>query len=405
VLKWISISNEPKRAFIVSRIFMILITLIVIAIAAGKHGFPFDTRLVSQEMLQHNSPADPLAYLFAWWRWDNLFYVRIAAQGYESSLTVFFPLWPATIWLLGRLLALVLTGETPYYLSSILLSNLFFLGSLQLLYRLTQRLFDATIAKTAVWLLAFFPYTLFFSTGYTESLFLLLCLATFIFLERGRKIDWWLASLCAGLAATTRVTGVVIIIAILAYFAQRFWPLREHLQTHKLEMLNALCSMALIPLGVILYMLYLSLNWGNPLLFLHDAIAWGRHPATPLTAIFSSLGYLVTFKVPLDSLYNNLLDLCFTIWPMYLLIKHWRLIPLSYRILTLTLMLYSLSTTVGFPNPLMSIPRYLMVIFPSIMLLAIEWKHNPACHRPIYIFFPLTLAANMVLFAIGRWVA
>jgi hypothetical protein len=53
----------------------------------------------------------------------------------------------------------------------------------------------------------------------------------------------------------------------------------------------------------------------------------------------------------------------------------------------------------------MSIPRYLMVLFPWIMLLALEWKRNSACHRYIYVFFPLTLAANVVLFAIGRWVA
>jgi hypothetical protein len=69
------------------------------------------------------------------------------------------------------------------------------------------------------------------------------------------------------------------------------------------------------------------------------------------------------------------------------------------------LLLYSLSTIVGFPNPLMSTPRYLMVIFPTLMLLALEWKYNPACRRYIYIFFPLTLVANIVLFAIGRWVA
>ena len=406
MLTSISISNEPKRAFIISRVFLIVITLLVIAIAAGKHGFPFDPRLVSQEILRHNSPFDPLAYLLAWWRWDNLFYVRIAAESYhQAGLTVFFPLWPATIWLLGRPLALFLPGEIPYYLASIVLSNFFFFISLQLFYHLTKKHFDAASAKTAVWLLAFFPYTLFFSVGYTESLFLLLCLATFIFLERGGNVDWWLASLCAGLAAITRVTGVVIILAVLACLIQRYWPLRQQIRVHTFSILNALCSLILIPLGVILYMIYLYVHWGNPLLFLHDVIAWGRHPALPLTAFFSSLWYLVTFSVPLDSLYNNLLDLWFTVLPIYLLIKYWRFLPLYYRLFTLTLLIYSLSTTVGFPNPLMSIPRYLMVIFPYIMLFALEWKQNPACHRYIYIFFPLTLAANVVLFAIGRWVA
>jgi len=404
--KWIPIRNEPKQAFLVSRAFLIVITIPVITIAAGKHGFPFNPRLVSHEVLQHNNPFDAMAYLLAWWRWDNLFYVRIAAHGYDQSgSTVFFPLWPATIWLFGRPLALFLPGDISYYFSSILLSNLFFFASLQLFYQLTQKLFDITIAKTAVWLLAFFPYTVFFSFGYTESLFLSLCLAMFVFLERGGKFDWWLASLCAGLAATTRVTGVVTIFAVLAYVVQRFWPLAQHLRTNKLEIFNTLCSLILIPLGVIFYMLYLYLNWDNPLLFLHAAISWGRHPVFPLTALFSALWYLVTFSVPLDSLYNNLLDLCFTVLPIFLLIKYWHHLPFAYRLFTLTLLLYSLSTAVGFPNPLMSIPRYLMVIFPCIMLLALEWKYNLVCHRYIYILFPLTLAANVVLFPIGRWVA
>ncbi len=406
MLARISFNDEPRRAFIVSRVFLLLITLPVIAAAAGRHGFPFEPRLVSAEVLQHNNPFDAVTYLLAWWRWDNLFYVRIAAHGYyQPGLTVFFPLWPALIWLAGRPLALVLSGDIPYYLSSILLSNLFFFFALQMLYRLTRNLFDATIAQTAVWLLAFFPYTLFFSSGYTESLFLFFCLATFVFLERGGKIDWWLASLCAGLAATTRITGAVIIFTLLTCFVQRFWPLSQYLRTHKREMLNALCSMLLTPLGVAFYMLYLYLSWGRPLLFLYDVIAWGRHPAFPLTALFSALGYLVTLKVPPDSLYNNLLDLCFTVLPIFLLIKYWRRLPLYYSVFTLTLLLYSLSTTVGFPNPLMSIPRYLMVIFPTIMLLALDWKRNPANRRYIYVFFPLTLVANMVLFVIGRWVA
>ncbi len=406
MLSYISVSNEPRRAFIISRAVLIITTLLVIAIAAGKHSFPFNSTLIPQEVLQHNNPFDPLAYLLAWWRWDNVFYVKIAAYGYrQAGLTVFFPLWPATIWLLGRPLALLLPGKIPYYLSSILLSNLFFFVSLQLLYQLTQKLFDASIAKTTVWLLAFFPYTIFFSFGYTKSLFLLLCLATFVFLERGRKLDWWLASLCAGLAATTRETGALIIIAVLIYLVQHFWPLPQHLQTQKLAIINALCSLLLIPLGVILYMLYLYLNWGKPLLFLHYVTFWGRQPTFPLTALFSSLWYLVTFSVPLNHLYNNILDLCFTVLPIFLLIKYWRFLPLHYRLFTLTLLLYSLSTTVGSPNPLMSIPRYLMVIFPSFMLLALEWKFNPACHRFISIFFPIVLTVNVVLFAIGCWVA
>lgn len=170
-------------------------------------------------------------------------------------------------------------------------------------------------------------------------------------------------------------------------------------------MLNALCSLLLIPLGVIIYLLYLYRYWANPFIFLHSAIAWGRHPTFPFAALLSATRYLITFTVPLYSLYNNLLDLCFTILPIYALIKYRQYLPLAYNLFAWALLLYSLSTAVDFPNPLMSIPRYLMVIFPCCILYAIEWKRNPACHNWIYIGYPLLLAANMALFAIGRWVA
>jgi Predicted integral membrane protein len=395
--------NEANRAFIVSRIFLILITLPVICIAAGKPGFPFDPHLVPVEVLQHNNLSDLYAYLLAWWRWDTLFYVRIASQGYtQPGVTVFFPLWPCLIRVLGYPLAALLPGEIAYFFASILLSNLFFWGSLHLLYNLAQKLVDPATAKITVWLLAFFPYTIFFSTGYTESAFLFFCLATFCFLQRGRVLDWWLASACAGLAATTRETGMVIVVPIIVFFLQRFYPFTSHLHAGRWEMLNALCSLLLIPLGVIIYLLYLYRYWADPFIFLHGAIAWGRHPTFPFAALFSAIRYLITFTVPL---YNNLLDLCFTILPIYVLIKYRRYLPLVYKLFAWALLLYSLSTAVNFPNPLMSIPRYLMVIFPCCILYAIEWKRNAACHNWIYVGYPLLLAANMALFAIGRWVA
>ncbi|GCE18346.1 membrane protein [Dictyobacter kobayashii] len=390
----------------ISRLFMLVITLPVIAIAAGKHGFPFAPNLVSREVLLHNNPLDWLGYLFAWWRWDNVFYVMIAAHGYSRvSLTVFFPIWPLVIWVPGRLLAFIVPGEIPYYLAGILLSNLFFLGSLQLLYVLTKQMFDAAIAKTAIWLLAFFPYTIFFSAGYTESLFLFFCLAACYLLQRGLKRDWWLASLCGGIAAATRETGAVIAIVFVVAFMQRYWPFSQRFRTNPWRFLNALCSLILLPLGVLLYMYYLYQTRGNPLLFLHAAIAWDRSPAIPFSALFLAFKDLLFFAVPLDSLYNNLLDLAFTLLPLYLLIKYWRCLPLAYSLFSLALLLYSLSTVVSTPNPLMSIPRYLMVIFPCIMLFALEWKHKRRIHKFIYVCFPLSLAANVTLFVIGRWVA
>ncbi len=398
--------KECTRSFLLSRLLLLLITIPVIAFAAGRRDFPFDPRLVSSEVLHHRNPFDPMAYLLAWWRWDTLFYVRIAAYGYtQGSLTVFFPFWPLLIRGVGWPLALFIPGETPYFLASILLSNLFFFGSLLLLYRLTEREFGEDVARGAVWLLSFFPYTLFFSTGYTESLFLFLSLATFSFLLRGEGVNWWLASLCALLAAASRETGFVIVVPFLVFFVRRYWPFWTKMRERWRGMLNALLAIGVMPVGVVLYMLFLALAWGSPLRFLAAAIAWDRNPTFPGGGVLMSLWYLVTLVCPLYSLPNNLQDLLFTLLPIVVLIWGWRRLPLHYTLYSLAMLLFSLSTMVSYPNPLMSIPRYLMVIFPVFMLCGLEYKKRPLFRCVVRIAFPLLLVANIGLFVVGRWVA
>jgi hypothetical protein len=397
--------KECARSFLFSRLLLLLATILVMALVAGRSDFPFERRLVSIEAMQHRNPLDPLAYLLAWWRWDTLFYIRIAAEGYSASgLTAFFPLWPFLVHLVGWPLTLLIPNQIPYFLASILLSNLFFYASLLLFSWLTEQEFGADVARRGVWMLSFFPYTLFFSTGYTESLFLFLSLAVFFFLRRGEGVNWWLASLCALLAASTRETGFVIAVPFLVYFVRRYWPFWSRFRTQWHFMLNALLAMSMVPVGVIAYMVFLAIAWKDPLHFLHAAIAWERVPTFPGGGLLFSLWYLVTLQVPLYSLVNNLPDLVFTLLPIIVLFRGWRRLPLHYSLFSLAMLLFSLSTMVAFPNPLMSIPRYLMVIFPVFMLYGIEHKH-PLFQRIAQVAFPILLMAGIGLFVFGRWVA
>ena len=93
------------------------------------------------------------------------------------------------------------------YAAGIILANVCFYGVLVLFYQLVSKDYGHTVARYALIYLAFDPYGLFFFVGYAESLFLLLTLAVFFFLRRGRALDWWLAGLCGCLAALTRPTG------------------------------------------------------------------------------------------------------------------------------------------------------------------------------------------------------
>src|SRR5205823_4262889 len=105
--------------------------------------------------------------------------------------------------------------------------------------------------------LAFYPYALFFFVGYAESLFLLLCLAVFLFLQHSR---YWSAGLCGFLAALTRAPGVLLVIPFLVVLLQRFWRRGPEEQTTWQQKLRACFPVALIPLGIAVFMLYLGIT-------------------------------------------------------------------------------------------------------------------------------------------------
>ncbi len=101
-------------------------------------------------------------------------------------------------------------------------------------------------ARRSLIYLTFAPYALFFFAGYSESLFVLLCIAVFLLLRRGKPLDWWLAGFCGFLAALTRSAGMFLAIPFLVAYVQRFWTASEHKQHTWRERLNALVPIALL---------------------------------------------------------------------------------------------------------------------------------------------------------------
>ncbi len=122
-------------------------------------------------------------------RWDSKWYLSIIKTGYQASANftttysnlAFFPLYPYLVKCVGWLG--VQLPDSLYIFIGLLLSNLFFLASAALLYRLiiSSLDFDEDIARRALTLLIVFPVSFFFSAFYPESLFLLLTLLGFTF--------------------------------------------------------------------------------------------------------------------------------------------------------------------------------------------------------------------------------
>jgi len=148
-----------------------------------------------------------------WNLWDGPHYLSIAEHGYQTvgdarNFIVFFPFYPALI-KLGSLI----TGSLVW--SALVITNLASVAGLYLFYKLASLELDKATARRALWALMLFPTAYFFSAVYTESLFLLLVVGSFY---AARRDKWMWASLLGGLAALTRLTGVLLLPALLVEF-------------------------------------------------------------------------------------------------------------------------------------------------------------------------------------------
>lgn len=141
--------------------------------------------------------------------WDVAHFLTIAEDGYAGNDVAFFPGWP----LLLRLVSL--TG-LPSWVGGVLLALACSGLAAWALYRLGGA--PAAIA----WLLA--PTAVFTVVPYTESVF---CAAAFWAWDRALAKQWWPAAALAAVAASMRVSGLFLILAlaVLAWSqGGRRWP-------------------------------------------------------------------------------------------------------------------------------------------------------------------------------------
>jgi hypothetical protein len=144
------------------------------------------------------------ALVNVWMRWDTAWYLKIAASGYSANdaSTAFMPLYPWLIKSVGFLLG----GNLM--LAAILISNLFAILAVILLYELaTLETRIKVNATQSVLTLLIFPTGFFLLAAYTESLFLALILASWLFAMHKK---WWAAGIMGALATLCRLQGALL---------------------------------------------------------------------------------------------------------------------------------------------------------------------------------------------------
>ena len=346
------------------------------------------------------------AFTDVWARWDSVWFLRIAEHGYDAAsgaASAFYPLYPATVAGLGR----VLFGH--YVLAGILISLAAALAAFLLLYRLAEERLGAEGARRTVLYLAVFPFALFLQAVYSESLYLFLTLAAFALAERRQFLA---AGGVTGLALLTRPTGV----ALLPALALLAWRERDRLR--------ALGSLAVAPVLFAAYPLYLWQAEGDPWAFLRAQRIWSRHlsPAGPLGGIWDGLraGWAGVEQLasgshthvywtavqntdPIRAATINLENLAFLILFLALTVLVWRRFGAPYGLFAAV----SLAIPLSVPSerwPLLSIPRFGLTIFPFFLALA-TIGGRPRAHTAILTVSSLLLGVAVVQWALWQWVA
>jgi hypothetical protein len=320
-----------------------------------------------------------------WARWDSVFFVRIAAHGYDAGSAAFFPLYPAAVAVLGRIFG----GH--YVLAGTLLSLACCLGSFLLLHRLAEERLGVDGARRAVLYLAVFPTALFLQAVYSESLFLLCCLGAFVLAERGR---WPAAGAVAALALLTRPNAL----ALLPALALLGW--RSPLRTRALASLGGALLLAAA------YPLYLWFRLDDPWAFARAQELWHRHlsPYGPLGGIWDALSrWTPPGADPRHAVAINAQALAFLVFFAVLSAVAWRRFGAPYGLFSAL----SLALPLSEPSsrwPLLSLPRFGLVVFPFFLVLA--WLGGrPRVHTAILAVSSILLGVAATQWALWQWVA
>jgi hypothetical protein len=394
-------------------------------------------------------------------RWDAGWYLLVARHGYAPGLgaataprSVFFPLYP--------LLVHAFSGtEIGAVGAGVVISVVALALALYGLHRLTALEFgsregaDARAGVAGGWeqstrrdipamtvaIVAFAPMAFFFSAVYSEALFLALSVGVFWCARTGR---WAFAGVLGALASATRPTGVLLIAPVLILYLygprgdrpvdraahspvgdETEAPLISRLRScarprYKLRW-NAMW-VALMPLGVVVFAAYLGLSGGDPTSPFSSQQLWERHFAGPFVglwdgavAAFEGVRQLVSMQghhsyvahasgAPLVSASHDIVLFVFAVMAIVAVVGVLRTLPLAYGAYVVLALALPMSYPVA-GEPLMSLPRFLLVLFPLGMWMGGWLAGHPRARAPVLLASALSMAFFTGAFATWHWVS
>jgi len=327
--------------------------------------------------------------LGVWQRWDTLWYMLIAREGYSLQDTRIFapPLYP---WLM-RLCGQVLGGsEGAYLLGGLIVSNVACVALFAYLYLLVEHEQDAALARWSVVYLALFPTALYLVAAYAEPLFLLCVVAAFYHARRG---EWRLAGVWGLFAPLARLPGVTILVPLAWEFGRQWWKRRKARAAFPLW---RAWPLVLVAVGGVLFPLYVHLVVGADSLLapftVHTRRFMGRF-AMPWESVWQATRVLASGKFR----FIEPFDLAFALLFIGLTIVSFSKLPTAYGVYMAVTLIGTL-TKVAKVQPLLSLSRYVLVLFPGQLLLA-QWGMRHRWLHRAYVY----LGSALLLFFTGQF--
>jgi hypothetical protein len=393
---------DAARALLVTRLLVLVAGVVAHATVGEQPGARagFDP---AQLTVPFGALGDALVAPAA--RWDAVWYLTIAERGYglDAARPAFFPLYPLLARGAGEVVGSTLLG-------GILVSLLAFGVALYLLRRLTALELGPEAARAAVWLTAAFPAALFFSAVYSEALFLALSVGC---VYAARTDRWAWAGVLGLLATGTRSAGIILLV-----------PLAVLLWQHRgAGLWRRAPWVGLVPLGTAAFCGWLALRGAGARAPFDAQAVWSRELGAPFAGLWqgasaawdgarqllSGSSERIFFAHaggdPFQVARMNLQLFGFLVLALVALVGAARRLPPAYAAYVLAALALPLSTPVE-AQPLMSLPRFVAVLFPLFMWGG-WWLTRRG--RATRVAVGVASAAGLVLFtgqfATWRWVA
>ena len=319
-------------------------------------------------------PSESWHHVFvAWERFDALWYLRIADSGYrvDDSSAAFFPLFP----LLSRVVGGLLGGH--WLLGAYVVSNVALVVGLTVLYRLTALETSEAAARRTVLYLAVFPTAFFLFAPYTESLFLALSVGC---LYAARRSAWLLAGYLGAMASLTRSTGLLLVLPLAVEAVLQARASTARARRRLLGLAAGLTASASVALGIGAYFLYwerFAGDWRRPLDV--QGATWSRERSWPWETVAAGVRegtrYFGTYAGGYHTvdLVLVLVALGAGVWITV------RTRP-TYAVYYWAALLFPMTLTFD-GRPFLSMPRFLLVMFPlfwALARLAERWRVHDA---------------------------